>query len=226
MADIPTTRRSGARRSNHRLADQWRPRAAGARALRAATGHRRRVVLLKAVLPLTALAVLAMVLAWPSLNGPRGEFRLDYATSQGQLTNHDEMIKPRFVGVDQDDQPFAVTAETAMRASDDSNDIFLVMPEADITLQDGQWMTVRADQGRYNPEAQIIELDGAVSLFTDRGFEMHTESAVLDLHAGVAKGALPVAGQGSWGLLKAVGFQYRQADSAFLFTGRPTLTVF
>lgn len=209
-----------------KLSADWRPRAAGTLALKAAAGHRRRVVLLKVVLPATALGLLIMVLAWPSFNGNRGEFRLDYASEKEELAATDEMINPRFVGVDVNDQPFSVTAETAMRAGDASNHVFLVMPEADITLKDGQWMTVRSDHGVYDPSAQTISLSGGVSLYTDRGFEMHTEAATLDLRTGVAQGFDPLHGQGQWGLLDAIGFQYRRAESAFLFEGRPTLVLY
>ncbi|MDP6353046.1 MAG: LPS export ABC transporter periplasmic protein LptC [Alphaproteobacteria bacterium] len=204
---------------------RWRAPVAGSETIRAEAGYRRRVWTLKWLLPLSALAVLVAIL-WSSLAPSHPSFRLDYALSDLQISGQDEIIDPRLLGTDSKRQRYTVTAEAAMRSTDDDDQIFLLMPEADVAMGGDDWMVLKAEQGIYDSAAETLKLDGDVSIYTDRGFEVHTESALLDLAAGTASGAAAVQGQGPWGLLDAVGFTYRRAGHVFRFSGQPKLVLY
>ena len=75
--------------------------------------------------------------------------------------------------------------------------IELDSPQADITLQDGSWITVTANSGRFDRAAEQLSLDGDVNLFHDDGMEMRTELARVDLQESLAWGDQPVEGQGT-----------------------------
>lgn len=204
----------------------WRRPRGGSEAMRAEAGYRRRLVFLRLVVPTAALALLGSLVAYPLLKETKGRFHIDFADSDFAITGTDEMLNPRFVGTDSANQPYTVTAETAMRPSGDDNVIFLVAPQGDITLEDGDWLSVSADQGLFDRGAETLELTGSVKMFSDSGFAVDTDQITFDLNSGSAVSDRPVHGQGPWGLLDSVGFEYRPESQVFHFAGRPRLILY
>ncbi len=184
----------------------------------------RAVTFLKVTLPLIALVLLGLVLAWPRLNPDPREFRL----GAGDITatvdaDSSRMIKPRYVGLDENNQPYAVVAETAIQAAGSSDRVLLARPKADVTLKDGSWVAVDAREGLYDRVRQTLGLRGQVHVFHDAGYEFMTESADLDMQAGTASGDAPVEGQGPFGHLRAEGFRILDKGGRILFTGKARL---
>ena len=193
--------------------------------MRAEASYRRRVGMLKWLLPAAALA-LTSVIGWSWFNPSTTAFRIDYSIEDFELSGQDEMLNPRFFGTDSRNQRYTVTAESATRPLDGSEQVFLIKPTADITVAEGDWLTLNAEQGIYDRYAETLALSGAVSMYADNGFEMHTESAQFDLAGGTIESDSPVRGQGPWGLLNAKSFAYARKGDVLLFSGRPTLVLY
>lgn len=202
-----------------------RPRPKGLAALvgrpRLASRH---VSFLKVALPLVALILLGLVLAWPRLVPDPREFRLGGGGGGAPIVSTGEaetsrMLKPRFVGVDESNQPFAVTADAATHAGS-ADRILLAAPKADVTTSDGSWVSVEAREGLYDRLKQTLGLRGEVAVFHDAGYEFHTSAADIDMMAGTATGTAPVQGQGPFGHLTAEGFQILDKGARILFTGK------
>ena len=207
------------------LMERWRiRRQTSADQMRAEASHRRRVEALKWLLPAIALA-LTSIIGWSWFNPSTTSFHIDYSPQDFELSGQDEMLRPRFVGVDSRQQRYTVTAEVAMRPERGHEEVFLMKPTADITLKDGDWLTLKAEQGIYDRQTEILELHGSVSLYVDNGFEMHTEKAEFDLSQGTARGNQAVLSQSPWGVLTASGFEYSPSGQVFYFSGRPTLVL-
>lgn len=183
----------------------------------------RAVTVLKVTLPLIALVLLGLVLAWPQLNPDPREFRLT-STNLGTdiATDASRMMKPRFVGTDEDNQPFSVVAETATHAGS-ADRILLASPKADVTTKDGSWVAVNAKEGLYDRLASTLGLRGDVQVFHDAGYEFRTEAADIDMGKGTAVGDKPVEGQGPFGHLQAQGFQILDKGGRIVFTGKAHL---
>ena len=208
------------------LMERWRIRRhTGTDQMRAEVSHRRKVEALKWLLPTTALA-LTSVIAWFWLNPSTTAFHLSYSLKDFELSGQDEMLNPRFLGVDNQKQRYTVTAEAAMRSAAGNEQVFLIKPAADITVEKGEWLALNADQGIYDRSTETLTLSGAVSLYADNGLEMHTDSAQVDLTSGVIESNSAVRGQGPWGLLNANGFKYAREDDILHFYGRPTLVLY
>ena len=191
----------------------------------AQANYRWRVEALKWLLPAAALG-LTMAIVWSWLNRPNPGFRLDYALEGFELSGQAEMLNPRFLGVDKHNQRYTVTAEAAMRPVDETEQVFLINPTADIAMSGGGWLILNAEQGTYDRHSETITLRGTVSIYADSGFEMHTEIALFDMGNSVVTGDSKVNGQGPWGLLEADGFRYSRADDVLHFSGRPKLTLY
>ena len=188
--------------------------------------YSRFVSLMKLVLPLLALVVIALVIAWPHLDTTDIRFRIGFAASQLNDAEDPSMINPRYVGTDKDNQPFALTADLARSLAGPGTQVELEMPKADITTQDGTWLVLTAENGIYAREAKTLKLDGKVNLFHDQGYEFRTNRAQIDLTAGTASGNDPVEGQGAFGHLTANGFQLTDKGRTIQFHGKSKLTFY
>ena len=208
------------------LMERWRiRRQTSADQMRAEASHRRRVEALKWLLPAIALA-LTSIIGWSWFNPSTTSFHIDYSPQDFELSGQDEMLNPRFFGVDNQKQRYTITAEAAMRAAAGNEQVFLIKPAADITVERGDWLALNADQGIYDRDSKTLALSGAVSLYADNGFEMHTDQAEVDLNSGVIESTSAVRGQGPWGLLNANGFKYAHKGDIMHFYGRPTLLLY
>lgn len=223
-AQAPSGGRGEASRAH--LVQRWRQRRLGGEALRAEVGYRRRLGLLRLVMPLAVAGLLAVVVAWPIVTRPDTSFRLDFADIEFEVNGRDEMLSPHFVGADDKNQPYSVTAEVAMRPATGGDLIYLIMPKADITLGGSDWLMISAEQGLYDRDGQTLDLVGSVSLFSDSGLEVHTDKARFDLDGGGAESDVAVRSQGPWGWLDSTGFRYQPDGEVFYFTGRPKLTLY
>ena len=188
--------------------------------------YSRFVSVMKLVLPLIAVALAALVVVWP-LFGQRDEgFRLSFARV-GVDTNDDFfMTNARYFGVDRNDQPYTVTAETAVQDTDDADRVHFTVPKADILMNGAKWLALLADRGSLVRSTNRLSLEGTVALYSDQGYEFHTERAVIDLDARIAEGNRPVEGQGPLGLLTANGFRIEGPDRTLRFTNGVRMTIF
>ena len=174
---------------------------------------------LRFVLPGIAALLIGAVAAWPLLQSRIGRIPLGFATITQDEIDQQRMINPRYVGVDDRNQPFTITANSATRIDPKGNLVELDQPKADMALKDGHWVALTATTGTFSQDAQLIQLVDSVSLFHDTGYEFHTRTAYVDVKAGTAYGQEPIQGQGPLGTLKAEGFRIFDKGERVVFTG-------
>jgi lipopolysaccharide export system protein LptC len=181
---------------------------------------------LKVLLPTVAVALIALVVAWPYLK-QEGHRITDSLTGAGQLiTEHMEVSQARYAGISEDGQRYTVTAKSVQQANVDAIMVDFTEPRADINLSDGSWALVTAETGTLNRETQVLELFSKVNLFHDLGYEFHSESATFDLMQGNAFGFDPVQGQGPFGYLEAEGFQLMNRGEQVQLTGKARVIIY
>jgi lipopolysaccharide export system protein LptC len=178
----------------------------------------RLVGLMKVALPIVAMALAGLVLAWPQFAKKAG-FLINFAdveVSDGGLTMH----KARFRGADRSGQPFFVTADSANQEIGGEKLVTLDQVAADMTRRDGNWLSLTADTGVFNQAAQRLVLQGNVNVFSDRGFEMHGDSADIDMKNGTIATDDKVWGQGPLGTLTAGNMRVYDKGARVVFEGR------
>ncbi|MCH8001621.1 MAG: LPS export ABC transporter periplasmic protein LptC, partial [Proteobacteria bacterium] len=180
---------------------------------------------MKVLLPALAAALMLLVVAWPQFTVDDGGFRLSVSKLAPDQADSLTMLNARFDGLDEKDRPYMLTADMATQSDGDEDLIELELPKADITLEDGTWLALTARSGTYRQQSKILDLAGSVSLFHDRGFELRTEAARVDLARGVAEGVQPVRGQGSVGFIEAEGFRVLDRGARIIFTGKARMIV-
>ncbi len=215
-AGRPEARRSGRASQRRHFSFDAAPRPVG-------QAYSRYVRWLRLLLPTVAAAVVTLLIAWPQLNWQDAAPETEALRVRSDDGDALRMLNPRYVGVDSKDRPFTVTAESTRQVGPDAQQLSLEQPQADITLDDGSWVALLADRGIYDRAAKSLFLAGNVQLFHDEGYQFQSESARLDLDAGIASGDQPVRVQGPAGFLTGEGFRIEDDGQTVVITGRSAL---
>lgn len=186
-------------------------------------GYSRFVGIMKIVLPSIAAVLLLLLVVWPHLSSLDDRFHIGFAKISPDQVQALTMVNARYFGVDERNQPFTVTADSASEEDPKAGIIVLVAPKADFSTKSGSNVYLQAEQGFYHQKSQMLELVGDVSLFHDQGYEIHTEEAEIDLSKGYAMGTKPVDGHGPQGKLKGEGFRISENGKQVMVAGRSSL---
>jgi lipopolysaccharide export system protein LptC len=171
-------------------------------------------------------------------------------------TSDVKVQKVQYNGVDSSNRPYSITAESASQpqkadpapapaaaapdgagkpapaaaaqadAEAKADSVNLQKLIADMTMKDGTWVAVTADDGVFHRDAGTVDLSGNVTLFHDTGLSFETDAATVDLKNDWARGDQPVEGQNADGQLAAQGFEIKDDGKTILFTGRSYLKLF
>jgi lipopolysaccharide export system protein LptC len=180
---------------------------------------------MKLLLPTIALGMIGLIFFWPQMKVKDTRFSIDFKNIQNSDSEDLNMINAHFIGTDEKNQPFSITADMAKTIIMDGTIIELEMPKADIGIDDGSWFAVIANDGIYNQKSQTLELAGDVNLFHDSGYEFNSPKVIIDLNRGVASSDEIINGQGPFGNVTAEGFLLGKNNNQFLFTGKSKLVV-
>jgi lipopolysaccharide export system protein LptC len=183
------------------------------------------VTVSKKLLPLAAVALLIALGLAPSWHSGPDKERVTY--HMGKTNTKDDssrMQGARYHGVDQQGQPFTVTAGNAIQQGPDN--VALTRPVGDITMKSGSWLELRSNTGMFNQKSQILGLAGNVTLYRNDGTTVTTSKAAINLQSGNAHGTAPTDVQGPFGTLHADhGFVLANRGAEITFNGPATLTL-
>lgn len=186
--------------------------------------YSRAVSLLRVVLPITAVCVFAALILWPDVQqmlageperAPEPVAELVQPTAE-QASGR--MANPRFSGIDTLNRPYTITGSEA-RPGDGEGVMEIEDPMADITLEDGSWLALRAERAFYDETAGRIDLEGDVNLYRDDGYTVHSPRVSVDIEAQEVWGDNGVVGHGPQGEIVAEGFRVDGQGRVIVFTG-------
>lgn len=178
---------------------------------------------MKVVLPAIAVGLILLVVGWPQFQSHEQGFRIGIANITMEDAANLRMMNPRYQGIDRHGEPFTVTARSAVKHKPASDVIELEMPQADITLDKGNWVALKAEFGAYREQDQQLDLIGSVNLYHDEGYEFRTISAHVNMTTNSAEGDDPVHGQGPFGEITSQGFRIYDKGKRIVFTGQAHL---
>jgi lipopolysaccharide export system protein LptC len=231
-AKFPTTpppRRVARAGVAHRHRDHAGERAlAGASSLRAYNDtYTAFVSAMKVALPLLALVLVGLVLMLPQLESTEKQIRTSVTQQiKAQDLENLYMVNARYVGTDQKNRAYTLTANSARQVSTDSDLVALEGPKADVALGDGHWVALHANAGAFYRKAQTLVLFGDVNIFHDDGYSVRTGEVEMNLKKGTATGNKPIVAHGPLGILRAKGFKILEKGETVLFTGKARLTIY
>ncbi|HEU5046839.1 MAG TPA: LPS export ABC transporter periplasmic protein LptC [Rickettsiales bacterium] len=188
--------------------------------------HHTKLVHLTKALLFVLVAVLVCVLLFYPIIRKNTSIRIAF-TSTAEKNNTPPpttMVNANFHGFDASNQPYSITAKTALQV--DAENVLLDQVNGDISLNSGVWFTAQANKGNLQIKQEQLFLSGAVELFNDQGYEMHTESMHIDIAKKIAVTEDPVSGQGPLGTLKSHGAVFNGAQSIATFNGPVFVTIY
>jgi lipopolysaccharide export system protein LptC len=215
-ADPATVGQAPVGRAQRSPAGPGRPRDHGSRT----------VDLLRVVLPAIALALVALVVAWPQLIGTgRGLIAPILDSVEIAATDVMLMHNPRYLGETENAEPYEVVAEAAHLDPDAPHRIHLEHLVAKIDKSGDRDLRLAALSGIYNRKNEKLELDGGIVLTTSDGYRFETESARINLGHSRVAGNQPIVGSGPSGTLEADRFEIKRGGDLMRFRGRVKVTV-
>lgn len=181
---------------------------------------------LKLALPTVAVVLVGMVLMWPQIKSAEealsktvvGSLRLDEVENL-------QMIQARYVGTDDQNRPFVLTAAGARQMSSGSDLIALEAPKGEMQIEGGKAVAISARAGAYYQKAQLLDLFGSVTMNHSGGYTVETAEARIDLRDGSAEGNKTVIGHGPAGTLRSEGFRILDNGQVVRFTGKARLVM-
>lgn len=189
------------------------------------TKRSRFVGFMKLSLPLAALVLVALIIAWPQIYARYDGLGLTFKkieVSDNQL----RMASPRYQGMDANGRPYLVTADSATQVGPSHQIVKLENIHADLALANDGWATLTAKNGVYHEDTKLLWLEGEVSVYSDHGYEFHSPTARCDVNTGEVTSDDPVAGQGPTGLLTANGFWLAEKGNHMRFTKGVKMTLY
>ena len=190
------------------------------------SGYSRFVRLAKYVLPLVAGTVMLLVVVWPGLKSKPEKFFLGLSDVKVETAGVQRVINARFTGVDSENRPFSITAESVIQSAGGENGVELSQPKADVTLAGDSWVAIAAPKGLFRRDQEILDLSGGVDVFHDDGYEFRTAEARLNFGKSSATGDKPIRGQGPFGTIEAQGFEIVGSGDSIMFTGQSRLILY
>ncbi len=176
----------------------------------------------KILLPVVAIALLGVLAVLPTLRTNGSVGRATYPRTGSEGVPISQLREARYHGVNAQGEKFEVRAAKATQVSD--NLFRLWRPSGDITLDSGTWLMLSAVRGLYHQKEGDLQLNGKVTLYRNDGITVHTQRALIDLHADAASGDRAVLAYGPFGTLHAEsGFAVMDGGVQILFRGRAQL---
>lgn len=186
--------------------------------------YSRFVALMKRLLSLGAFLTIAAVLAFFFVQRMPRQLQMSYERL-GRIENDLTMVKPRLAGADTKGNPFVITADSAVQDAHNPKKASLKNLEADLSVDNGNWINARARAGMVDMNTGALELQGGISVFTATGYELHTNSASANLKQSIIHGHEAVTGQGPQGTLRADEFHADRATNLLTLSGHVRMTL-
>lgn len=151
-------------------------------AFRRARRHSEHVRTLKVVLPALAALMVVIFVARSWLSTPDG-VAIDLggtAVEDGRLV----MSDPKLDGFTKDNRAYSMTAQRAIQDIGDATSIDLEGISARLPFEVKNWVTITAEQGTFNREANTLDIDSNITATSDTGVTAVLQSALVDIGAG------------------------------------------
>jgi lipopolysaccharide export system protein LptC len=202
---------------------QWQPQEIE-RQLRSIPRLLKLILLSKWMLGLLVVGLLAAVIALPLLQDDESAIRIVFNDIPKRPGNElPVMLNPRYESADGDNQLYTIRAKQAIQHDVDTVELQHI--NADIGLESGSWLAMQAKQGMLKLNNKKMYLRGKIHIFSDDGYELHSEESYLDLAEGSAYAAVPIWGQGPMGSIKADGYRLSANAQRAKFTGNVKLVI-
>jgi lipopolysaccharide export system protein LptC len=179
--------------------------------------------LLKIVLP-TSIGVLLAYLALAPLQKGRD---ISFILDKNKVDVAQERMRvdsARYRGQDNKGRSFTIDASSAVQETSQDPIVEILGMAAEIGLDNGP-ATLRADRGRYDMEAQSVDIVGPIQFTAADGYRLMTRDVTVDLNDQTLKSNGTVEGQMPLGRFTADKLEADLPERQVVLTGRARLHI-
>ena len=139
--------------------------------------------------------------------------------SQNTLT----LENAKLIGNDRNNKPYVITAKSSFKNSLDKNLLHLNSVEADMTLNNNNWMSINTNHAIFNIFEKTIEATEKVFIFYDDGTKLESTGLNYNIANGIGFSNSGVKMFGKWGIIEASSFSFDTSDHMIKFYNKPKL---
>lgn len=179
--------------------------------------------LLKIALP-AAVGVLAAYLALAPLQKDK---EISFLLDKNKVDVASERLRvegAQYRGQDNEGRPFTIVAKQAVQATSREPVMDILGMSASILLKEGPAM-LRANRGRYDMEAQTVDVLGPIRFTTADGYRLETSNVKVDLNRSSLASRGGVQGQMPLGRFSADRIAVNLPDRTVSLNGRARLHI-
>lgn len=176
------------------------------------------------ILPGLALVLVALVimrLQDNPLQQQLTQLPADERTTPGTI----ELEGASYEGTDEENRPYRLTAERALRADAAQDVVELEKPTARLQMDEASGIELSADQGSFDNEAGQLRLNGNVTLRDDSGHAILMPDVDVDLKGRSAETPNAVQGEGPQGAVTGSSLRIEEGGQKLFIGGPATLTL-
>lgn len=174
-------------------------------------------------LPFAAALLLAAIALWPEVISRQKSSPPLTGGSAGAGSSSGFLQLARYNGIDQQGQPYTVTAKSVRQPMPD--EVRLSTPRGEIALENGQWVLASSRNGLYYQSSEQLELNQDVVFYRDDGTTLLTDNLIVDLRTNSAASSDAVHVEGPFGAIDAKGVTISGGGAAVDFGGPARLTL-
>ena len=129
----------------------------------------------------------------------------------------------KLIGNDRNNKPYVITAKSSFKNSLNESIIHLNSVEADMTLNNNNWMLINTSHATFNIFEKTIEAKDKVFIFYDDGTKLESSGLNYNVENGIGFGHSGVKMFGEWGIIEASSFSFDTNNHMIKFFNNATL---
>ena len=129
----------------------------------------------------------------------------------------------KLIGNDRNNKPYVITAKSSFKNSLDENLLHLKSVEADMTLNNNNWMSINTNHAIFNIFEKTIKATEKVFIFYDDGTNLDSSGLNYNVANGIGFSNSGVKMFGKWGIIESSSFSFDTSHHTIKFYNKPKL---
>ncbi len=175
-------------------------------------------------LPIFALIMMGIVLAWPELDNQIKAIPQEEVLNAREIAvGGNELLNPHYNTTDAQNNPVNVKAKKAIQSQNNNNIVRLENPQADFKTKKGESISMQALHGTYDQSGEKLFLQDNVKITHQSNYTLNAKELRLNVKTQEAFSNKDIIITGEDIELKAIGLQGNMNDGTLVFEGPATL---
>ena len=188
-------------------------------------GYSSFIRLMRIILPAIAVVFFIIAITWSDFDKSAVPIAKERIIPYAKNIKN-ELLSPRFESVNKNNQPFSITASRATQGKEGADFVYLTEPMADLMMEDGAWVAIKANKGTYQQHTEKLLLYDTVRLFHDDGYQIEAEEIRIDLKSEYAYSDQKVIVRGPEGFIESTGIEVIGDEEKIIFLGPAKVTLY